>query len=76
MNLFQIGMLTMPEQNNRLQSLMEWAEITYGSGISQRIAAESPQEETEFWIALNKVKAAHDRRYQSPQSVEISGSDH
>jgi len=55
----------MQEKNNRLASLMEWAKSTYGSQISQLIARESPREEADFWIALNKVRTAHNQKYQS-----------
>jgi hypothetical protein len=55
----------MQEKNNRLDSLMEWAKSTYGSEISQRIAKESPREEVDFWVALNKVRAIYDREHRS-----------
>ncbi len=55
----------MPEKNNRLDSLIEWVQRTYGAEISQRVAQESPKEESDFWIALNKVRATHDRKYQT-----------
>lgn len=58
----------MEEKNDRLDSLIEWAKSTYGSEISQRVAKESPQEEADFWIALNKVRAAHDQKYQGTLS--------
>lgn len=65
MGLFVFEMSIMPEKNNRLDSLMEWAKSTYGSEISQRVARESPQEEADFWIALNKVRSSHGQKYQS-----------
>ena len=60
----------MPQKNNRLVSLMEWAKTTYGSEISQRIARQSPQEEADFWIALNKVREDHNQKYQNTPNVE------
>ena len=55
----------MQENNNRLDRLIEWARNTYGSEISQRVAKAAPREEADFWIALNKVRAAHDQKYQN-----------
>lgn len=55
----------MPGKNNRLDALMVWVKRTYGSEISQRVAKKSPQDEMDFWIALNKVKASHKQKYQS-----------
>ena len=55
----------MPEKNNRLDALIEWVKRTYGAEISQRVARESPKEEADFWIALNKARATHDRKYQT-----------
>ena len=54
----------MQEKNDRLIRLIEWAQSTYGSEISQRVAKESPKKEADFWIALNKVRAAHNQKYQ------------
>jgi hypothetical protein len=55
----------MPEKKNRLDDLMEWVDRTYGAEISQRVAQESPKEEADFWIALNKARATQDRKYQT-----------
>jgi hypothetical protein len=59
----------MREKNNRLDSLLAWAKSTYGVEISQRIARESPREEADFWIALNKVRATHNQKYQNMLSA-------
>ncbi|MBN2314335.1 MAG: hypothetical protein JXM79_10425 [Sedimentisphaerales bacterium] len=55
----------MPGNNNRLDALIEWVNRTYGAEISQCVARESPKEEADFWIALNKARATHDRKYQT-----------
>lgn len=55
----------MSERHNRLDALIEWAKRTYGAEISQRVTRESPKEEADFWIALNKARAKHDRKYQT-----------
>ena len=60
----------MEKKNDRLNRLIEWAKNTYGPEISQRVANESPQKEADFWIALNKVKAAQDQKYQGTLSYE------
>jgi hypothetical protein len=60
----------MREKNNRLDSLLEWAKSTYGFEISQRVARESPQEEADFWKALNKVRAANNQKYQNTLRVK------
>ena len=63
MNLLIFKVPIMPEENNRLDSLMEWVKNTYGAEISQRVAQESPKEEVDFWIALNKARATQNRKY-------------
>jgi len=66
----------MMQEKNRLNSLMEWAKSTYGSEISQRIARESPREEADFWIALNKVRTTHNQKYQSTRHLGKSPLRH
>lgn len=66
----------MPEKNNRLDTLMEWAKSTYGSEISKRVAGESPQEEADFWIALNKAKSSYGKKYQSTLNLGKSSLNH
>ena len=66
----------MQEKNNRLNSLMEWAKSTYGSEISQRIARDLPREEADFWMALNKVRTAHNRKYHSTLNLRKSPLSH
>ena len=52
------------KKNDRLSSLIEWAKSTYGADIAHRVARESPLSEVDFWVALNKVRAAHNQKYQ------------
>jgi len=59
----------MQERNNRLDSLMEWTKSTYGFEMAQHVARESPQDETDFWIALNKARAARNLKYRSAFSA-------
>lgn len=63
-NSVRIEMSIMQEENDRLDRLIGWVKSTYGIEISERVAKESPQEEADFWVVLNKVKAAHDREYR------------
>ena len=62
----------MEEKRNRLDSLLEWAEATFGPEISHRIVSESPLKEADFWKALNKARAAHKQKYQSHANFGIS----
>jgi hypothetical protein len=56
----------MPKKRDRIDSLLEWAESTFGCDISHRIASESPHDEAAFWKTLNKVRAAQKQKYKSP----------
>lgn len=74
LSIFEI--LIMRKKNIRLDSLLEWAKNTYGSEVSQLIARQSPREDADFWIALNKARATHNQKYQGTRSVGKSALSH